>query len=194
MTYLAKLVPKRPEYTLRLMREWDLHVKYITLTKGNIVEIGCNAGDTTVLYGTNFPNRQVFAIDWCPDDRSTTMVRAQRGEQTKDIAIKARHCPNVQVINTNSRTFDYNTLPDVTFFFIDGDHSYEGVKADTTAAIAYLQSHSGGYILLHDYRGDNKYPWMGVYSYVQKEIKLHFEVTERLHTFIAAVKVDPILA
>lgn len=40
--------------------------------------------------------------------------------------------PRIKKFYTNSREFDFNIIPkDIDLFFIDGDHSYEGVASDT---------------------------------------------------------------
>jgi precorrin-6B methylase 2 len=171
--------------TKRSIREWNLIYHYILLTNGNIAEIGAHKGDTTILMATNFPNKTIYAIDYTG---GITMSKDQQHEKPLIIAERATHMPNVTIIDHNSRTLDFNKLNNVTTFFIDGDHSYEGVKSDTENAIKYLKSHNGGYILMHDYRLDNKYPWMGVRKYVDEELS-KYQVIKPPNTVLVIFKI-----
>ena len=172
-------------FTIRYIREWNIIKSYISLTNGNIVEIGSNKGHTTLLMASNFLNKTVYTIDY---SGTITMPNGQAHEQPSIIAEYAEFMPNVNVIDHDSHTFNYNSLLNVTTFFIDGDHSYEGVKADTEKAIEYLESHNGGYILMHDYRLDNKYPWMGVRKYVDSELA-RFTIIKPQRTVLAIFEV-----
>lgn len=58
---------------------------------------------------------------------------------------------NVTHIRHNSRTFDFSPfLGSIDLVFVDGDHSYEGVKIDTHNAFRLLRDHSS-VIVWHDY-------------------------------------------
>lgn len=168
------------------MREWDIIKRNISLTVGNVAEIGSHKGDTTLLMATNFPDKTIYAMDYTG---IITMPKGQAHEQPLIIAEKAKHKPNVVVIDHNSQTFDFNKLTNVTTFFIDGDHSYNGVKSDTEKAVSYLKSHNGGIMLMHDYRLDEKYPWMGVRKYVDNELK-EFTISKPPKTVLAIFSVS----
>jgi predicted O-methyltransferase YrrM len=58
---------------------------------------------------------------------------------------------NIQYITQNSRTFDFNSLgKKFDLIFIDGDHTYEGVRIDTQTAFKLLKDENS-IIIWHDY-------------------------------------------
>jgi predicted O-methyltransferase YrrM len=58
---------------------------------------------------------------------------------------------NIQTIYANSLTFDFSTLNQkFDFIFIDGDHSYKGVKSDTRKVYELLKD-DNSIIVWHDY-------------------------------------------
>ncbi len=58
---------------------------------------------------------------------------------------------NVQHIGHNSRTFDFAGLPErFDLTFVDGDHSYEAIKADTRSAFT-MRRDERSVIVWHDY-------------------------------------------
>ncbi len=179
-----------------MIREWNSLYEATNKTNGNIAEIGCNKGNNTVLFGVNFPDRITYAIDYI--DETQTMPTEQGDKQhldgtfitTDTIAIKAKHLTNVKIMNCNSQTMDYSVFDNVTMFFIDADHSYDGVKIDTCKAIDYLSSRNGGYIACHDYRNDDKYPWIGVKKFIDSEIEANYEVVLPWRTNLAVIKVS----
>lgn len=193
------LDPNRiPHYTFRMRREWGHLYETVNKTNGNIAEIGCNRGNNTLLFGTNFPDRTVYALDFV--DGVNTMPIEQDEKQDGDgtfmtpaaIAIKAKHLPNVKIMNQNSQIFNYDLFDNVTMFFVDADHSYKGVRADTYKAINYLRNRNGGYIACHDYRNDDKYPWIGVKKFIDTEIVENYKVTFPWKTFLAVIEVQPV--
>jgi predicted O-methyltransferase YrrM len=63
----------------------------------------------------------------------------------------SRHLKNVVHIGHNSRTFDYTPyLGTCDLVFVDGDHSYDGVRADTEHAFRLLRDERST-IVWHDY-------------------------------------------
>lgn len=75
------------------------------------------------------------------------------GMESKDadaLNLLSQGLPNVQHIAANSHTFDFETLDDkFDVIFIDGDHSYEGVKSDTLNAFKLLRDQDS-IIVWHD--------------------------------------------
>jgi len=58
--------------------------------------------------------------------------------------------PNLKCIGHDSSTFDFSTLGKFDLVFVDGDHSYEGIKADTKNAFSVLRDENS-VIVWHDY-------------------------------------------
>ena len=63
---------------------------------------------------------------------------------------KYKEIPNIKIYKSNSIHFLQNQ-EDNTYdiIYIDGDHSYNGVKQDLTNAFSKIKN--GGYIMGHDY-------------------------------------------
>jgi hypothetical protein len=63
----------------------------------------------------------------------------------------SKNIPNVKHIEANSLTFDFSQLNQkFDLIFVDGDHSYEGVRSDTEKIFNLLKSENS-VILWHDY-------------------------------------------
>lgn len=136
---------------------------------GDILEIGCNNGLTTREFALSNPDRTVYAVDFV--EVHNTMVAEQQYElPTQEFGKWCSNLPNVRLFNENSRTWDYTRAP-FSFVFIDGDHSYEGVKADTERALAHLPS--GSVIVWHDYEASHP-EWCQVKRYIDTEMVPRF--------------------
>jgi hypothetical protein len=153
-------------------------------TKGGILEIGCNEGRTTRELALANPHRFVMGVDYtgCDD----TLCPEQKREKPHATAV-GRHAnmlANVQVFDTKSAELPRvlpnirDNQPPIGFIFIDGDHSYRGVKADTLLALDIIAGNiaegaGGGIIAWHDCY-DHAPGWVGVKSYLDKEIAPKF--------------------
>ncbi len=77
----------------------------------------------------------------------------QQGATKEEISIQrifSKNLSNVIHIKHNSRTFDFSSIGKFDLIFIDGDHSYEGVKKDTENAFSVLKN-DNSIIVWHDY-------------------------------------------
>lgn len=159
---LGKMPTQRQSYTpqrdvIRLFNAIELH------SKGDILEIGCNKGVTTAKIATHFPERHVYGIDY----HELELAAEQQGEVPEqcDIGYYASQHSNVTVENVKSK--DFKIPKTVDAIFIDGDHSYEGVKADTEMALKHLKK---GVVMWHDAYKDCP-DWCGVYRFLQELIE-----------------------
>jgi len=115
--------------------------------KPRICEIGTYKGGSTCLMACAGANIDTF------DNYSSKTFTAYEQFQPKDDVIKLLKeygvKKNVNVYIGDSRIYD-NTILRVQYdiLFIDGDHSYEGVKADYNHWIHTLRQ--GGHLLFHD--------------------------------------------
>ena len=94
---------------------------------GAIVEIGANSGRTTSQLANHFRYRTIYAIDRL---QTEGMAREQVAEvpSPSDFCAFANALPNVLPIIQDGAALRYDLLSDVGFVFIDGDHSYKGVR------------------------------------------------------------------
>lgn len=112
--------------------------------KDKKLEIGRKFGGSTVLLAAT--GGRLTSIDIDPKERKECLS-----------ALK-----NVKLIIGDSRTYDYNEI--YNFIFIDGDHSYDGVKMDYLNAERFFEKDA--LICFHDAR-KHKY---GVEKYCQELI------------------------
>ena len=130
-------------------------------THGPILEIGCQNGHTTRMLAQAFPDRTIHAVDCL--GANTTLCPQQLYEQPQTLCPLARHLLNVRTYDINSRDFDYTFLEEPPgLVFIDGDHSYAGVKADSEKAFAHLKQ---GIVVWHDCYQPHP-AWVEVHPYL----------------------------
>jgi precorrin-6B methylase 2 len=137
---------------------------------GNILEIGCNLGWTTRELALAFPNSIVYAVDWPPAGQS--MSAHQRGEAPswEKSCEAARALPNVLPIIADSRKLTPGMFREVTRVFIDGDHSYEGVKRDTALAMRMMAEYEDARWVVTWHDCYEKAPdWVGVRKYLESD-------------------------
>lgn len=137
--------------------------------RGDVLEIGCNQGEVTRELALALPERAVIGVDWTHGE--STMVAEQQGERPAigQAGSKAKALLNVRIIDCPSAhlNIEEHGLEGVRTVFIDGDHSYDGVKADTEKWIMRLEKLGGPWcILWHDAQADAP-PWVGVRRYVE---------------------------
>ena len=123
---------------------------------GDIVEIGVNRGLSTRMLATFFPQKTIHAVDFAA---GSTLHPGQRSELPRIACEAARHLGNVKVYDVNSQSLDYRSFnANIGLIFIDADHTYEGVKADTERAFEYMRGRAG-IVAWHDYSPDC-HEWM----------------------------------
>jgi predicted O-methyltransferase YrrM len=105
-----------------------------------IFEIGTHTGSSTLVMAINVADdTEILTLDLAP---SETVGSAYRNTD---------YTSRIRQLYGDSKTFDYTPfLGKMDFVFIDADHTYESVKADTEKAFALLRP--GGVIVWDDYR------------------------------------------
>ena len=145
-----------------------------SIPNGRLLEVGRFGGGSTVLLATavNGAEGCLFSIDISDIEDKVIKEFLERYELTS----------KVDLVVADSRT--YKVKPEsLDFIFIDGDHSYEGVKADFYNFRDALKV--GGHMLFHDY-----YPWPGVGRFLDemKESERGFFALERIVGTLAHFK------
>jgi hypothetical protein len=148
---------------------------------GDYIEIGVNEGHNAHNMCRNNPKKMIWGVDLVD---GSTMPPEQMHEQPSGMSVGAR-CMwenNFNLILHDSRTVG---IPDnIGMVFIDADHSYEGVKADTENVLKQVAK--GTFIIWHDYQPIQK-PHYRVKDYIDSEVKLdlfRFEGTWLIGGFV----------
>ena len=120
-------------------------------------EIGVDKGDTTKRLLDAFPNLRLYGID--PWRRGQQMKRRHRREWAQrdyEVALKnlQPYGGRVTLIREDSHTGSPQVPNDLDFIFIDGDHSYNGVRIDSKTSSVKLKD--SGLLIGHDY-GDKAF-------------------------------------
>jgi hypothetical protein len=119
----------------------------------NIVEIGAFQGESTTIFSKNFPNSNIFAVDfWINnyDDREVNINSYNMIDVENNFNILTKYYPNIIKIKMLSSEFS-NIISDnsIDFIYIDGDHSYNGVNSDIMSWKNKIKPN--GFIGGHDY-------------------------------------------
>jgi len=147
-----------------------------SLTSGNIVEIGANTGVTTYHLATFNPNKIIYAVEPAPDDRAQIPAQQLHSAPEKPFHW-CKDLANVKTLAVSSGDLNYAEMENVTMVFIDGDHTYEGVKADCQKALTHLKQSSASdrFIVWHDYT-PNPHLWLGVGAYLNWDLWNKLEI------------------
>lgn len=123
--------------------------------KKDFFEIGTWYGKTTYEIASRFPDKIIYTMDYMEDDLILSEHENKTRASKDDLCIYAEELTNVVFLYVNSHIYDFDIIKNVDFIFIDGDHSFNGVKIDTEKAIDYLEKNSGGTIAWHDIHTKN---------------------------------------
>lgn len=149
--------------------------------KGDYIEIGVNQGGTAVNVCMNNPERYIYGVDFIGQ---STMHANQIVEQpnSRSVAHLCKDMRNFNLILHNSRTVK---IPDnIGMVFIDGDHSYQGVKADTENILRQVKP--GTVIMWHDYINNLHPEYMAVNKYIDNEIADKMQLWQFKETWLIA--------
>lgn len=157
-----KLTGKR----LTGMFPWEVQwlIAKWNVVRGDILEIGTFRGSTARELAVAFPQRNIYCVDIC---------LPWYGLKQEEVGEDSKEFENVILTLEDSRKYNY---PDsLGMIFIDGDHSWEGVKADTERALAYFRTHKGT-IVWHDY--DQTHEVMPYLDWLETHSKLGIQMVQ----------------
>lgn len=155
----------RNSYTLLALQSICEYIK--DCSNKSMIEIGCFAGESTEIWCKNF--KKVYAIDpWA----------LGKGYDLKDCAsqnisdsIEQAFDQRLSKFNNfeKIKNFSYNAhslfeAESVDFLYIDGEHTYNGVKKDIEMFLPKIKP--DGFICGHDY----KPTWQGVIDAVNENL------------------------
>jgi hypothetical protein len=150
-----------PDSALRVRRQHpdygvtDAELRFLVWkacqSNGNILEIGTQYGLSTRALAIGCRDKLVFTVDHITDRPSMPPGQIHEMPSLDFVGMWARGLPNVFFSIQDSKTFSYDGK-DIGFVFIDGDHSFEGVRADTALAVEnHRRTGKGMTIVWHDY-------------------------------------------
>jgi hypothetical protein len=126
------------------------------LSNPKLLEIGVFKGGFLNFLVKNCNIGSIDAVDLfhgvtCSGDvDGNDVVSYDVGTSYLELTEKYKDVPNINIIKSDSITFLQNQHDDTyDIIYIDGDHSYNGVKNDLINA--YSKIKNGGYIMGHDY-------------------------------------------
>jgi predicted O-methyltransferase YrrM len=115
----------------------------------DVFEFGTFVGRTTYHLAQALPEASVTTLD-LPRDENPYGFADRVGEVYRDTPEAAR----IRELRVNALAFDPEPeRSSYDFIWVDGDHSYEGVRNDTEKALALLRP--GGTIMWHDFSPDS---------------------------------------
>lgn len=114
---------------------------------GPVAEIGRFKGGSTVMFASALPaDGELWSYDLhvaLRPDMSGELLDRELDDALTRLGVRNK----VHLVVGDSRTIDPPPAP-LALLFIDGDHSYEGAKADFERWGAFVQP--GGHVLFHD--------------------------------------------
>lgn len=129
---------------------------------GNIIEIGTHVGHTTAWLSSEFPNNLIYTVD-CVGRDLPNKFQSIETPPWNEVGIHCRFCQNVVFINGNTQDHRFS-FPRAQGAFIDGDHTYEGVKSD----FEKLKQAGVWRYVFHDALPDPNNSWIGVHKFLQE--------------------------
>ena len=142
------------------------HIKYLTLSKNCIVEIGVLNGETTKVILQN-SNCSVIGIDpIIPDSMNENLIGSE-----KSILELKKEFDNFNFIKDYSFNVVKTWDKKIDYLFIDGDHNYDAVKQDFEDWYPHVLE--GGIISLHDSAANRGGPffWKGPSDFADELLK-----------------------
>lgn len=144
---------------------------YFLAVKGNqniCLEIGSYEGASAYFISAGLAKKnqsgKLYCIDTWNNDAMTEGHRDTYAEFTKNTAPYAGYVVPVRGYSTQVVEQIAGQIEQINLLFIDGDHSYEGVKADWDAYKSFLKP--GSVVVFHDWG------WAeGVKQVIEEEVK-----------------------
>jgi len=136
----------------------------------DFLEIGAASGGNTFVF-----NKYLNIVSTCIVDDNKHPKHGLRPENLKDIEYdefigNSQSKEAIEYVRNKGMLFD--------IIFIDGDHSYNGVKLDTINYIEYLKT--GGYVIYHDTVTQN---CPGVVRWIKELTEGYYDNIEYIKTF-----------
>jgi len=167
-----------------------------------IFEIGTLHGASTLQMALNAPRAEVFTLDL--EGKAALKVTevdthyAREGKRRKLIFEGLPEERRIRTMHGDSASFDFAPFENsIDLFFVDGAHSYEYVKNDTTKAVKCVRE--GGIIAWHDYgrcgvNGVSK--WLNEFRAANNEVQripggsLAYMINQRKGGFVDATEAE----
>jgi cephalosporin hydroxylase len=153
-----------------------------SLEAGVVMEIGSRYGGTLFAW-SRIARKDAFllSLDWHrqDDERQMQAILSSRVLPTQNFHCVWGNSHSVEIKNAVRETLEGRMLD---LLFIDGDHSYEGVKEDFETYSAFVRP--GGAILFHDIVPNSHFKDYGVdqlWREISPRFEKRFEFIDRIH-------------
>lgn len=135
------------------------------------VEIGSYTGASSLMIGKGLNSESKL---YCVDTWENDAMTEGNWNSYNDFKINTHQISDkIVAIKSNSIDAAKNFNDKIDFLFIDGDHSYEGVKAD--ADVWFEKLKSGGILIMHDSG------WAeGVIKVIREDVKPYLKKSKQL--------------
>lgn len=144
-----------------------------------ILEVGSYMGESAVIFAEQFPNSQIICVDpwegnYDPNDFASQSDFIEVEEQ---FDLRAKNFSNIKKIK------DYSTNVNINFDFIylDGNHSYEGVRNDILHFLKFKNKKC--IIAGHDYYTDEQF--LAIHTHiagVKKAVDIMIGTPDKLYS------------
>jgi predicted O-methyltransferase YrrM len=118
----------------------------------SMVEFGCQNGRTARLILNNVPMDRYLGIDVPPNSKLTMEWQEREIPTIAGEYAFPRSEFKLLLAGNGTKNLTASDIGQFDVVFIDGDHSYEGVEADTRLAFDVVRP--GGLVIWHDFHGD----------------------------------------
>jgi len=141
------------QITSHLTLQERCQIYLLTKNRKTVVEIGSYIGASACCFGAAIKSRtdrgQIYCIDTWNNDAMTEGNRNTWQEFQNNTASYKAHIVPIRGFSTEVIDQVAANIKSVDLLFIDGDHSYDGVKADWDAYRGFLQT--GSIVVFHDW-------------------------------------------
>jgi len=186
------VMPDQRTFTQESDLQVLLWLASLSFAGGAIVELGTSDGKTLAEFAAQFPDRPCIGVDdGLPHGHQPTEV------PIREPGWKAAGYANARVVRVASQDLDWESLGDISFVFIDADHTFEAAKADTWRAVEHLLSRrTPAIVAWHDYYDEGQElvgaEWVGVGRAVREFADRTGMRVGRVHgTCVAFVVINP---
>lgn len=177
------LMPAKRPFTFTPQPAVETLVWLSKQVPGNILEVGCHEGLTTLQLAFNNPEKAIYAIDYTGDEPTLCSQQLMEQPTRQNFGLLVRGMRNVVLFDQRFDRFDMDRLNSVDLIFYDADLTYSRVKEYSEKVLEYFFRHPvrhHRYLVWHDYvpnRHRASHPdWLKLGEYVRRELASRYRI------------------